>query len=65
MLLSFVALSSPVVSIGLALVKRIIETYDGTIWVESEFGQGSTFFFTVPKHNSRIRHAETQYNTVS
>jgi PAS domain S-box-containing protein len=35
--------------VGLALVKRIIEVYQGRIWIESELGLGSTFYITLPK----------------
>lgn len=43
--------------IGLSIVKKIIGLYNGSVWVESAQGNGSTFFFTLPlkgDHNANI-----------
>lgn len=35
--------------VGLTIVKKIVQLYGGDIWLESELGRGTTFYFSLPK----------------
>ena len=44
--------------VGLAVVKKIIDTYGGRLWVESEPGKGTSFLFTLPKKEMGVKNAK-------
>jgi signal transduction histidine kinase len=45
--------------VGLTIVKKIVELHRGKVWLDSTVGQGTTFYFTIPKDGHAATEAQT------
>lgn len=51
--------------VGLTVVKKIIEMYDGRIWLTSQPGEGTTFHFTLPVRQAQFADSHTEQKVSS
>lgn len=49
--------------IGLTTCQKIIKQHDGNIWLESEYGKGTTFYFSLPKIQNTVNNVDAQFCT--
>jgi len=48
--------------VGLTVTKKLVELYNGKVWVESKVGEGSTFFFTLPNQEIEASNKKSEAN---